>query len=354
MNRKNNFDFMRLVAATLVVYSHSFPLLGVYGQEPFLHAAGHFAGGDLGVAIFFVMSGYLVAASQQNSSSTLQFLSKRALRIFPALTVVVALSIFVLGPMLTTLPLGDYFRHSATRGYLWNIGLWIHYPLPGVFTDLPHAGSVNGSLWTLPIEATMYAGIAVLGATSLLRQRWLPILVVLLVGLYVYIQQHPEMKQLTLWKIGPLKDIVRLAVFFFCGASLYLFDRRMRWHPGIALVLSIAWIVSFRTPLGIYCMFAAVPYCTLYIARGAYAVVADFGRHGDFSYGIYIYAFPIQQTLVQLLGTALSPLQLFLMAVPLALACAFLSWHLVEKPALALKSRLMARTTGTATATAPQ
>lgn len=341
MDRKNNFDFMRLVAATLVVYSHSFPLLGYYGQEPFARAAGHFTGGALGVAIFFVMSGYLVTASQQNSASVFQFLWKRALRIFPALAVVVLLSILVLGPLLTTVPLAEYFRHPFTREYLWNIALWIHFPLPGVFADLPHKGSINGSLWTLPIEASMYVAVALLGLAGLLQRKWIPFVLLALVAAHVFLALNPSLQKTALWRIGPLKDCIKFGIYFFAGSAFYLFDRFVPWRAWIAALLLAAWIASFHTPAGIYFMFLAVPYCTLYIARGNVQPLANFGRYGDFSYGLYIYAFPVQQTLVYLIGKDnLSPMQLFLAAQAIALACAFLSWHLIEKPALQLKSRL--------------
>jgi peptidoglycan/LPS O-acetylase OafA/YrhL len=349
MERKNNFDFMRLVAATLVVYSHSYPLLGYPGQEPFGRWSGYFSGGALGVAIFFAMSGYLVTASQQNSSNVFQFLSKRALRIFPALAVVVLLCIFVLGALLTTLPLPEYFRHQATREYLWNIALWVHFPLPGVFANLPHAGSVNGSLWTLPIEATMYVAVALLGLAGLLKRTWIPFVLLALVALHVCLALYPSLLPTQLWKVGLLKDVAKFGIYFFAGSALYLFDRFVPWRAWIVALLLVAWVASFRTPVGIYFMFVAVPYCTLYVARANFRPLADFGRYGDFSYGLYIYAFPVQQSLVYLLGREhLTPVKLFFAAQAIALAFAFLSWHMIEKPALQLKRRLPAsRSTGT-------
>lgn len=346
---------MRFCAAALVVYSHSFALLAAYGREPFVRWSGHFSGGQLGVAIFFVMSGYLVTASRENSPDTLQFLWKRALRIFPALAVVVLLTVFVLGPALTTLPVDAYFRHQQTREYLWNMLLWVHFPLPGLFAGLPHPGSVNGSLWTLPIEAAMYAGVALLGMLGLLKRSWMPGLVVLLVCAFAYVDMHPELHQLPISRIGPVRETLRFALFFFCGATLYLFERRIPWHAGIAALLIAAWIVAVEThsPLRVYCMFAAVSYGTLYVARRASPLLANFGRYGDFSYGIYIYSFPIQQTLVQLSGAAIAPLSLFALSLPLALACAFGSWHLIEKPALGLKQRLGPRPDLTVTAREP-
>lgn len=341
MNRKNNFDFMRVVAATLVVYSHSYALLGIPHKELIYSWKIYYGGGALGVAIFFVMSGYLIAISQQNSTSVLQFLSKRALRIFPALAVVVLLTAFVLGPLVTTLELPDYLRHRATREYLWNIALWVHFPLPGVFAGLPYPNAVNSSLWTLPVEVVMYVGVALLGLAGLLKRRWIPLVLIALVALYAYLPFDPSLQKMQLENLGQLDNFLRLAIYFFTGSALSLFDRLVPWRAWIAALLLIVGVAAFRTPVGIYCMFVAIPYCTLYIARSNFRPLANFGRYGDFSYGLYIYAFPIQQTLVYLAGREnLSPLTLFLAAQTIALGCAFLSWHLVEKPALRLKQRL--------------
>jgi peptidoglycan/LPS O-acetylase OafA/YrhL len=183
----------------------------------------------------------------------------------------------------------------------------------------------------------------------MLKRNWMPFVLVVLVAAYAYIGSEQSLQRIPLWQIGPLKECVRFGIYFFAGSTLCLFDQVIPWRAPIAAILLAAWIASFKTPYGIYCMFVAVPYCTLYIARANFSPLANFGRYGDFSYGLYIYAFPVQQTLVYLIGQQnLSPTTLFFAAQPIALGFAFLSWHLVEKPALQLKRRLpAARAAGT-------
>ena len=151
MSKNNNFDLLRLFGAALVVYGHSYPLTGA--------AAPGFAAnpvGTIGVKIFFVVSGYLVAQSWVRDSHLVRFAVRRGLRIFPALTVVVLVSVFFLGPVFTSLPLDEYFPHPLTSAYLRNIVLYISYALPGVFEHNTYPAAVNGSLWSLPAEFAMY------------------------------------------------------------------------------------------------------------------------------------------------------------------------------------------------------
>lgn len=153
--RENNFDFLRFFAAALVLFAHSYPLVGRREDEPLTLLTGYEKGGSIAVGVFFVMSGYLIASSWLASSSPKSFLIKRALRIFPALIVAVLLSAFVIGPLVTQFDLGRYLAADGTWTYLQNILLVTRYELPGVFTGNLYPDVVNGSLWTLPLEVLM-------------------------------------------------------------------------------------------------------------------------------------------------------------------------------------------------------
>ena len=136
---KNNFDLIRLVAASLVIFGHSFVFLGL--TEPVFFS--WLPPGPIGVHIFFIISGYLVAQSWSRDPNASRFLARRALRIFPGLAVCVLVSVFLIGPIFTTLTLKQYFRDHATFHYLRDIALYIQYYLPGV---LQHHGFPM--LWT--------------------------------------------------------------------------------------------------------------------------------------------------------------------------------------------------------------
>jgi len=156
---RNNLDALRLFAAMLVLVGHSYIFMGV--TDPIFLAAVPL--GPLGVSIFFVISGYLVSESWDRDPDAVRFLARRALRIVPGLAVCIFLTAFLLGPALTTLPLSAYFKHPTVWDYLYNIGLYISYSLPGVFEKNRIAHSVNGSLWSLPVEFLLYLVVALVG-----------------------------------------------------------------------------------------------------------------------------------------------------------------------------------------------
>ena len=153
-HRSNNFDLIRLIAAAMVVFAHSFILLeGKHDHEPIFAMTGGVTGaGQVGVDIFFVISGFLITKSFQNSISVSDYALKRLLRIFPALVVLLLITVFVFGPLVTSQSMLEYFSTPSTYSYLTNVRLLrLQYELPGVFTDNPYPRAVNGSLWTLEI-----------------------------------------------------------------------------------------------------------------------------------------------------------------------------------------------------------
>jgi len=329
--RENNFDFLRFFAAALVLFAHSYPLVGRRGDEPLTLLTGYEKGGSIAVGIFFVMSGYLIASSWLASSSPKSFLIKRALRIFPALIVAVLLSVFVIGPLVTHLTLGQYLAADGTWTYLQNILLVTRYELPGVFTGNVYPDVVNGSLWTLPLEVLMYIGVMILGLTGFLKRRliFLPI-AVLAVGHF--------------WLLGKLgiesyfiKNIFKLGLLYYSGAALFLYRDDIPWRGWIAALLFAALVATFRTDIGPLVYFIALPYLVLYLAYAPLPLISRFGKYGDFSYGLYIYAFPFQQLTIYLFGPQVGVLGLTLIAFVPTLILAALSWHLIEAPAMKLK-----------------
>src|SRR4051812_942949 len=165
---KNSFDFVRFSAAILVIFSHTFYL------DPISQStAGEVVMGRTAVIIFFITSGFLVTMSIDRSQSWAAFVKARFLRIYPALIVVVVLTVFVLGPLMTTLSLGSYFSSPDTYGYFRVLLLrQVTYPLPGVFGSSPRFGNeVNSSLWTLLYEVLAYALVLGLWAIGLLKRR---------------------------------------------------------------------------------------------------------------------------------------------------------------------------------------
>lgn len=347
--RGNNLDLVRFVAAALVLVSHSYTLTG-YGGEPALFAYGTLGG--LAVVVFFLISGFLVTASWQRNPHLLAFARNRALRIMPALVVVVLLCVLVLGPWLTTLPLGEYLVHPQTRQYLANVTFTrLHYALPGVFADNPYANAVNGSLWTLPIEVAMYVGVALLALSGLLRRSAVLVLAIVLgVAWFGGGKDWIDGAAPHLPRVLPPSPVVQLGLWFWTGSVLWLFRDHVRYRGWIALLLLIAARLVQGTLPGALLLHVALPYAVFWFAQADLGQLRRFGRHGDFSYGMYLYAFPVQQTIAHF-GGARWPFPVYI-AVCLAttLVCAVASWHWIEAPALRLKhrgeARPAARTTG--------
>ncbi|HYD96356.1 MAG TPA: acyltransferase [Noviherbaspirillum sp.] len=328
ISRQNNFDFLRLMAAFFVLVSHQHALSGLPEPEIFRMSLGTF-----GVLIFFSVSGFLVSQSWRQDPSALRFAAKRFLRIWPGLAVVTLASAFLLGPAVSSLDPGAYFFHPALTDFLRTLKVvTIRYELPGVFEDNPHPRAVNGSLWTIPLEVRCYIVLLLLGCVGLMSRRWVILLGTIAAGVY-YFRFAPDPKHYQL----------HFGLYFFAGVCLDLFRRAWEDRPlyllgvagGIALVCQL--LGADRAAL-----LLLIPAVSLAVGMRAWPVLSRAGRFGDLSYGIYIYAFPVQQT-VQWAGGKDLPFAAGLAATAvLTVACAWTSWHLVEQPALGLKRHLSA------------
>ena len=331
----NGFDALRFFAASLVLVGHSWSLTG---RKPEPWPGGWDTLGGIGVGIFFVISGFLVASSRERSATIGSFLHKRALRILPGFLLVCVLAVFVLGPALTTLPLGEYFEHPQTRAYFGNLTMFdVNFALPGVFVNNVYPLAVNGSTWTLPIEVFMYGLLAVGSVLWLERWRMLVVVALLMVAWQLRALEWAR-SGAHLWVTLPLYYTVKFGIFFALGTTAYLWRERLPLSPlGAVLLWAAAWLLA-ATAYGSLTYLVALAYTTLLVAVLPWPVLTGFGRWGDFSYGMYMFAFPVQQTIVHFGGAALPlPVDIALCFV-VTLGCAALSWHLVEYPALQLKS----------------
>lgn len=331
----NGFDALRFFAATLVLVGHSWPLTG---RKPEPWPGGWDTLGGVGVAIFFVISGFLVASSRERSATMGSFLHKRALRIIPGFLFVCLVSVFLLGPALTTLPLGTYFDHPQARAYFGNLTMFdVQLALPGVFADNVYPHAVNGSTWTLPIEVFMYV-LLTLGSVLILgRWRMVMITVIAMIAWHLKALEWAG-NGAHLWTTLPLYFTVKYGIFFALGTTAYLWREQLPLSPFFAAVLWVSAVLLSNTPYGLLPYMLALAYTTLLIAALPLRTLTGFGRRGDFSYGMYLFAFPVQQTIVHFGGAALAlPLDIAL-CFAVTLCCAAISWHLVEHPALQLKS----------------
>ena len=319
-----NFDVMRVAAALAVLASHAVPLTqGSDANELLFRLTRQQATlGHLAVAVFFVISGYVITESFVRGGWS-RFVVGRALRIFPPLAASLVVLAFVAGPLLSTWAVADYFADERPWRYVWgNLVLFgFNARLPGVFDTVAYTSVVNGSLYTLQYEAACYLAVLGLGLVGLLK-RWilLALTVLFLVASAKFMGGY--------W--------VEFGSYFLGGAMFYV------WQPPLRLGWAVSCLVLLVTAAltgGLRLAVATTgAYLIIYIGRG----VRPLGSiRTDISYGIYIWAFPVQQCIVQWGRPGMDWTTNIALSLPIVLSLAWLSCHAVERPAQRLKNRLV-------------
>ncbi|GAB2586985.1 acyltransferase [Dyella jejuensis] len=332
-NRKDNFLLLRFIAASMVIYGHGGAIANTKGASPdlFLRLGWGIYSGTLAVCIFFVVSGFMIAGSYLRRQHLADFLWARLLRIYPAYFCCLVICAVVLGAVYTALPLNQYFENTGVLHYVTqNVKLQttMVWTLPEVFDGNPHDSVINGAIWTLPAEFRMYLWVAIVGALGILSRRWLCALIIaVLFGLGIL---RPDADIFMIPSI-----YLHLAAMFGIGTLCYLFrDHVPVGWPYVAAAVILAYLLrntvfyQFALGLAIAQFSFAFAYCLPWYG---------FNRFGDYSYGIYLWGYPMQQALAHhfpLMG----PKHNACFAFMLALAMALLSWHFIEKPSLMLKS----------------
>ena len=344
------FDTLRLALAVIVLLMHSIsvsygpPFDAQFWQTPFfmqVHAAL--------LPMFFALSGFLVTSSALRTARLDIFLAHRALRIVPALFTEVMLTVFILGPLLTTWALSDYFASPLVRQYFLNIVGSVHFYLPGLFETNPVVGVVNVNLWTLRPEFYCYICMSAIMASGIVRSpRNHSILALIGTAAYVaYLSQHQWGQKAG----GPLAWHV-LVYAFLLGSVAYHWSSRIVIDGRLCIAASILTYAALSYPPATIIALGALTYCMIYLGMVRLPMPAWLkGR--DISYGIYLYGFPMQQTIVFLLPKEAHAWWIvFPIALVTATAFSILSWHAIEKPTLGLK-KFLKSTCGTAVQRSP-
>jgi peptidoglycan/LPS O-acetylase OafA/YrhL len=348
---RNNFDLIRLIAALSVMLGHSYGIQPAKRRcEPILAYTGGESSGSFAVFAFLILSGMLVSASYARQRSVPQFVALRLARIWPAFAVCAALIAFVIGPAVSTLPLREYYSHPLTLAWFIHAVALIdgvqHY-LPGVFdsTSLKHV--VNGPMWSLPLELKCYVIVLVAGLTGAIRSKRGMILVVTLAFAgFRYLSVHPP-ANVAMQDIIALPPcyIARPFQFFLLGMLLYAFREYIFIDGKVALALIVIhvllrqWATHWATEqphqwgrLGhepfLYLGFV---YGLLWVASSR--TLSRIKFRNDYSYGIYLYGFIIQQV-VSSYAPELDNFVSLLITVPITVLIAAMSWHIIEKPCL--------------------
>ncbi len=355
------FHYMRVSLAILVVawHAHYVAYGNTVGSTNFEKAWIVWFPSYAVIVMFFALGGFLIAGSATRLNVR-EFFINRFLRIMPALGVEVLLSMLIIGPIFTVLPLSAYFSDLHTYAYLTNIFGVVNYFLPGVFVDNP-APEVNNALWTIPFEYFGYATTAMFVAIGFTRR---PVLILATTAVFIsvgfillysgfappeqYIPVAGEHHGLWTKLFSPaifLGRGSRLIVAFMLGIAAYAYRARIPHDFRLFLLCSVLCLVIaiagpapwLSQPLLSAIACPALIYMTIFLG------VCDAPRipllwRGDYSYGVYLYGFPIQQSVKSLLPAADLPAQL-LVAMPLILLLAIFSWHYIEEPVLKARRR---------------
>jgi peptidoglycan/LPS O-acetylase OafA/YrhL len=327
--------FLRFLFAATVIWSHAFPL-GGFGEDALNRVNSNApTTGLLAVGGFFVLSGFLITRSYESVSSVGRFIWHRFLRIFPAFWVCLVVTAFGLAP------LAFAYQHGSLHNYLAevpgpssyvtsNFFLAIYQQRIGtVFAHLPSPFDTNLSLWTLNPEFFCYLCVAALGIVGVIRRVPAVVGVVTLMLFTAYAA--------LLWRYGNvyLIQVEALFVYFSFGAFAYLRRDHIPMSPWIAALCCVALLATLTTRAFGYVVIPCIAYLTLFSAMRL--PLQGFDRRIDVSYGLYIYAFPVQQLLVMYGITRFGFTLYFVCALAVTLALAAASWFTIEKPSLSLK-----------------
>ncbi len=339
MRDQNNFDLMRLAASWSVLFSHCYALAGVPLGEPYLGALGVDTLGGAGVSVFFVLSGYLITDAWLRRKSALQFVFNRLRRIYPALVVCVILTVAVVGPAFTQLDAASYFRHRDTASYLWTMTGWdIRFLLPGVFEMNPLKAAVNGSLWSIKYELMCYLWVFGLGFLPI-DARWKSLGVTLV--LLGYLSLRPSFN---MWEFGaPFHGLdvhtTKVCFLFAFGATVRCWRDWMPIKTWFVFPAAVAFAAAvwLKPHTAIYAPLYLVAFAvlTLWLGVAVKWLPRLPRRMGDWSYGLYLYAFPVQQAAAYLGVHSTYGFTAYVLATTaLALVLAAASWYVVERPFL--------------------
>lgn len=325
--RDNNLDLIRFIAAIMVIFSHAFPLsLGREERDYLLTVTGgQIDLGGIAVSIFFFYGGFLICKSAYRLQSAKKYFKARIIRIFPPIIVITVLMVFLIGPILSTLKVQEYFTRKLTYQYLLNSVLILAYNLPGVFENNIYGTEVNGSLWTLPLEFLGYILCFFMMKVGFLKSKCLKWIMPIFVFVHIAVISifSPQDMILMAW---------RPTAIFFVGMLYYVYQDKIYLSRRIAVISMI--LLLFSTCLGI--LNVTIPflgsYVFMYLGYGTKIKFSNFAKHGEISYGIYLCGFPIQQIVCESFGGSMNPILNAVISIPLAIICGFLLNRYMEKP----------------------
>ncbi len=328
------FDYLRIGLSVAVLGWHSITLAtpspefdAELWSGPFRFLAAAI------IPMFFALSGFLVTGSLGRTRLH-QFVTLRFIRLIPALAVEITLSAGIIGLLFTTLPASQYLGSSGFYAYFLNIVGDIHFYLPGVFDEKPSQGLMNGQLWTIPFELECYLALVLLAVATMTRRRFAFTVIIAALSLAFTVRAltGPPISAFT---HAPGRVLV---VCFLAAVSLYLYRDRIPYSNLLGVIAAVATAVFLQIPNASYLAAFPVAYLTVWLGLMRPPPVP----FGDLSYGVYLFHWPIQQSVLHLFPQTHLWWLLMLVSLPLTAVCAWLSWTWIERPILVRKKPILA------------
>lgn len=333
----NNFNLLRLILASLVIFSHAPVLLdGDETREPLRSIFHTLTLGEIAVDGFFLLSGYLIVKSWVSDPDPLNFLKKRILRIYPGFILASLISAFVVGP-LGAADVVQYFAQFPTIGYLKTVVLLRIPEVPRVFAGNPHP-AVNGSMWTIAFEFLCYLLVLGMGTVGALKSRvvWgvctcIALALLALRGFHAVMPGGIHLEH----------ESFRLVPIFFLGGCYYFYRDRIVFKHAVAACLAVVFCAAmYDARIAEFGAVVAGSYLLFFFALARIRALAWFNRLPDVSYGVYLYAWPVKKLLIWYVPTISLP-ALLIGSLTASVALGVASWKIVEEPFLKLKGRRM-------------
>lgn len=304
--KSNTFDYIRIIFAVFVILSHAYPIFfGMSAHGPITQNLLRTETlGGIAVIGFLLISGFMTTQSIMHSKNNKEFLFKRVLRIFPPLIIMLLITIFVIGPMAYEGDKANYFNESVTNYFTKNVNLLgnTSYTIDGVFTNNPYPAAINGSIWVLKHEFMAYLVLIVCALCGILKDRKYTLgITILLVILYVF-GLNAKLNINCLANIGvfnELGEFIKILTYFFIGSTVYLYKDKIKMSFKLFVMALIILLFGISINITKYVLIIAMPYILMYLGTIKISSKKDILKKiGDFTYAMFIYAFPIQQLIV--------------------------------------------------------
>jgi len=329
----NNFNFMRLCLAVLVILSHSFEIIdGNRHREPLTRIFHTLSFGEVAVDAFFLLSGYLIVKSWDQRPLLLSYVKKRVYRIYPGFIAASLICAFVVGPLASNASL--YFSHFNLKHFVGSVVLLDAPAIPSVFSGL-HYPVVNGSMWTIYYEFRCYVAVALIGLTGMVKKKW-PWLLITILALAASLLPTPSINRIAfharMFIIGSPDEFFRLFALFCAGGVFYLYRDKINYRPSLMLVALLATVAGM---FNVHTAQFVLATCGAYVFFGiGFKHIQGLEWHRswpDISYGVYLYGWPCT-ILIFWYYRSIDPYLLFPCALLLTSCLGWLSWRWVESP----------------------